>query len=59
MLEAITFLWKIMQLKKEKKTVQVKAISVCLKGANVQRALFYWNEKSHNVDIKNKVQETK
>ena len=27
------------------KSVQVKAIHVCLKGKNVQKAVFYWKAK--------------
>ena len=30
---------------KKKKSVQVKAIHICLKGRNVQKAIFYWNAK--------------
>ena len=31
---------------KKKKSVQVKAIHICLKGRNVQKAMFYWNAKT-------------
>ena len=27
----------------DNESVQVKAINVCLKGKNVQKAMFYWN----------------
>ena len=30
---------------KQNKSVQVKAIHNCLKGRNVQKAIFYWNAK--------------
>ena len=39
--------------------VKAKAILVCLRGKNVQKAIFIGTQKSHNVNIKNKVQETK
>ena len=45
--------------KKRIKSVQVKAIHVCLKRENVQKAMFYWNAKVTNVNIKNKVQKIK
>ena len=27
------------------KSIQVKAIHACLKGASIQKAMFYWNAK--------------
>ena len=41
------------------KSVQLKAIYVCLKEKNVQKSRFIGTQKSHNVNIKNKVEETK
>ena len=28
------------------KSAQVKAIHICLKGINVEKAMFYWNTKT-------------
>ena len=41
------------------KSVQVKAIQVCLKGKKRSEAMFYWNGKVKKCNIKNKVQKTK